>query len=102
MAGRVHVQGASKIRAKNANKKSTVIARRLIFFEFFKTSIADLITLLFSSLQNSEGGGDGNSGDSCADPPQFLPQNLTSSLSPPLLRTLEKKLQKQKSLLGSM
>jgi hypothetical protein len=29
--------------------------RRLIFLEFLKASIADLITLLFSSLQNSEG-----------------------------------------------
>ncbi len=35
--------------------------------EFLKASIADLITLLFSSLQNSEGDGDGDSGDSCAD-----------------------------------
>ncbi len=30
--------------------------------EFLKASIADLITLLFSSLQNSEGGGDVDSG----------------------------------------
>jgi hypothetical protein len=41
--------------------------------EFLKASIADLITLLFSSLQNSEGGGDSDSCDSCADPCQFLP-----------------------------
>jgi hypothetical protein len=27
-----------------------------------------MITLLFSSLQNSEGGGDGDSGNSCGDP----------------------------------
>jgi hypothetical protein len=47
-------------------------ARRLIL-EFLKASIADLITLLLSSLQNSEGYGDGDSGDSCADPCQFLP-----------------------------
>jgi hypothetical protein len=39
-------------------------ARRLIFFEFLKASIADLITLFFSSLQNSEGGGDSDSSDS--------------------------------------
>jgi hypothetical protein len=38
--------------------------------EFLKASIADLITLFFSSLQNSEGHGDGNSGDSFADPCQ--------------------------------
>jgi hypothetical protein len=50
-------------------------ARRLIFLEYLKASIADLITLQFSSLQNSEGGGggDSNSGDSFADPCQFLP-----------------------------
>ncbi len=36
--------------------------------EFLKTSIADRITLLFSSLQNSEGCSDGDSGDSFADP----------------------------------
>jgi hypothetical protein len=48
-------------------------ARRLIFFKFLKPSIADLITLLFSPLQNSEGGGNSDSGDSFADPCQFLP-----------------------------
>jgi hypothetical protein len=48
-------------------------ARRLIFWEFLKASIADLITLFFSSLQNSEGGGDSDNGDSFADPCQFLP-----------------------------
>ena len=45
-------------------------ARRLIFLEFLKASIADLITLFFSWLQNSEGGGDSDSGDSFADPCQ--------------------------------
>ncbi len=75
-------------------------ARRLIFLVFLKTSNADLITLLFSSLQNSEGGGDGDSSDSCAD--IFEDQNLTFSLSPSLFRPLAKNLQKQKLLLGSM
>jgi hypothetical protein len=32
--------------------------------------MADLFTLLSSSVQNSEGGGDSDSGDSCADPCQ--------------------------------
>jgi hypothetical protein len=41
--------------------------------EFLKASIADLITLFFSSLLNSEGGGDSYSGDSFPDPCQFLP-----------------------------
>ncbi len=48
-------------------------ARRQIFLEFLKASIADLIKLLLLSLQNSEGGSNGNSDDSCADPCQFLP-----------------------------
>jgi hypothetical protein len=68
-----YVRGASKIKLKNVNKKRMATARRLIFLEFLTASITDLITLLFSSLQNSEGGGHGNSGDSCADPCQFLP-----------------------------
>jgi hypothetical protein len=67
------VRGASKIKLKNVNKKRMAAARRLIFLEFLKASIADLITLLFSSLQNSEGGGDSDSGDSFADPCQLLP-----------------------------
>jgi hypothetical protein len=61
------VRGASKIKLKNANKKRTVTVRRVIFF--LKAFIADLITLFSSSVQSSEGGGDGDSGDSCADPP---------------------------------
>ncbi len=48
-------------------------ARRQFFLAFLKASIADLITLLFSSLQTSEGCGDGDSVDSCAEPYQFLP-----------------------------
>jgi hypothetical protein len=47
--------------------------------EFLKASIADLITLFFSSLPNSEGGG-GDSGDSFADPCQFLPFPKTKIL----------------------
>jgi hypothetical protein len=48
-------------------------ARRLIFLEILKASIAELILLLFSLLQNSEGCGDSDSDDSFADPCQFLP-----------------------------
>jgi hypothetical protein len=54
---------------KKVNKKRTFRVRRvIIFFEYLKASIADLITLLFSSVQNSEGGGNGESSDSFADP----------------------------------
>ncbi len=67
-----YIRGASKIKLKNVNKKRMATAGRLIFLEFLKASIADLITLLFSSLPNSEGGGDSDSGDSFADPCQFL------------------------------
>ena len=67
------VRVASKIKLKNVNKKRMATARRLIFLEFLKASIADLIKLFFSSLQNSEGGGNSDSGDSFADPCQFLP-----------------------------
>jgi hypothetical protein len=52
---------ASKVKLKNSNKKRTVTVRRVIFFKFLKTFISDLITLSPSSLQNSEGGGDGDS-----------------------------------------
>ncbi len=65
--------GASKIKLKNVYKKRMATARRLIFLGASKASIADLITLFFSSLQNSEGGGDSSSGDSFADPCQYLP-----------------------------
>jgi hypothetical protein len=86
---------------------SATLARRLIFLEFLKASIADLITLFLSSLHNSEGGGDSDGGDSdggdsFANPCQFLPFLKTFSLSPSLLRPLAKNLQKQKLLLGSM
>jgi hypothetical protein len=54
---------------EKVNKKRTVRVRRVIIFvEYLKASIADLITLLFSSVPNSEGGGNGESGDSFADP----------------------------------
>jgi hypothetical protein len=76
------------------------------FLEFLKASIADLITLLFSSLQNSEGSGNYDGCDSSAAPPPiftiFKGQNLTFRLSPSLLRLLAKNLQKRISLLGSM
>ncbi len=53
---------------KNVNKKRMVTVRRLIIF--LKASIADLFTMLSSSVQNSESRGDGNSDDSFTDPCQ--------------------------------
>ncbi len=62
---------------KKVNKKRTVRVRRvIIFFEYLKASIADLITLLFSSVQNSEGGGNGESDDSFADTCQEFKQGF--------------------------
>ncbi len=76
MTTQFDVQGASKIKLKKVNKKRMVTVRRVIlFFEYLKASIADLITLLSSSVQNSEGGGDSDGGDSC-DPWQELKQGF--------------------------
>jgi hypothetical protein len=56
---------------KKVNKKRTVTVRRVnYFFEYLRASISDLFTMLSSSVQNSEGRGDGDSGDSFADPCQ--------------------------------
>ncbi len=71
------VRDASKIKLKKVNKKRTVTVRRVInFFEYLKASIADMFTLLSSSVQNSEGGGNGDSGYSCADPCQEFKQGF--------------------------
>ncbi len=76
----MHLRGASKIKLKKVNNKRTVKIRRVImyFFEYLKASIADLITLLSSSVQNSEGGGDGS--DSCADPCKEFKQDFLGFL----------------------
>ncbi len=53
------VRDASKIKLKKENNKRTVKVRRvIIFLKYFKASIFTLITLLSSSVQNSEGVGD--------------------------------------------
>ncbi len=44
--------------------------------EYLKASIADLFTLLSSSVQNSEGGGDGKGGDNFAEPCQEFKQGF--------------------------
>ncbi len=49
------VRGASKIKLKNVNKKRMATAKRLIFFEFFKAFIADLITLFFHRCKTLKG-----------------------------------------------
>jgi hypothetical protein len=50
-------------------------------------SIADLFTLLSSSVKNSDGGGDGESGNNFADPCQEFKQGFlgVSSGLPPCL-----------------
>jgi len=57
----------SNIKLKNANKERTVTVRRVVFLKFLKVFIGYLNTLLSSSFKISEGGGDGDSGDSCTD-----------------------------------
>jgi hypothetical protein len=81
------VRGASKIKWKKVNKRRMVTVRRVILFEYLKASIADLITLLSSSVQNSEGGDYGDSGDICADTCQEFKQGFlgVSSGLPPCL-----------------
>ncbi len=48
----------------------TCIFVSTLFFEYLKAPIADLFTMLSSSVQNSERRGDGDGGHSCADPCQ--------------------------------
>ncbi len=48
---------------KSEQKENGYTWKGNYFLEYLKASIADLITLLSSSVQNSEGGGD--SGDGC-------------------------------------
>jgi hypothetical protein len=56
---------------KKVNKKRTFTVRRvIIFLNYLKAFIADLFTMLSSSVQNSAGRGDGDSSDSFADPCQ--------------------------------
>jgi hypothetical protein len=79
------VCGASKIKLKKVNKKNGYTWKGNYFFEYLKASIADLITLLSSSVQNSEGS-DGDGSDNCADPFQeFIPGFLGVSTGLPLV-----------------
>jgi hypothetical protein len=48
----------------------------IVFFEYLKAFIADLFTLLSSSVQNSEGGGNVDSGNSFTDPCQEFKQGF--------------------------
>ncbi len=56
------------------NKKRTVTVRRvIIFLNISRHPLPLLFTLLSSSVKkNSEGGGNGDSGVSCGDPPRNL------------------------------
>jgi hypothetical protein len=67
----MYIRGASKIKVKKVNKKRPVTVRRLIIFlNISRHPLLICFTMLSSSVQNSEGHGDGNSGDSFADPCQ--------------------------------
>jgi hypothetical protein len=61
---------------KKVNKTRRATVRRVTIFEYLKVSIADLFTLLSSSVQKSEGSGDGKGGDNFADPCQEFKQGF--------------------------
>ncbi len=58
-----NILGASKIKLKEVNKKNSYSWKGNYFFKYLKASIDDLITLLSSSVQNSEGRSAGNGDD---------------------------------------
>ncbi len=71
---------------KSKGKDNGYRLRGNCFFVYLKVSIADLIKLLSSSVQNSEGSGHRDGGDSCADPCQEFKQGfLVFQWSPPCL-----------------
>jgi hypothetical protein len=73
---------------KKVNKKRTVTVRRIIIFlNISRHPLLIFFTLLSSSVQNSEGAGDGDSGDSFADPCQEFKQGFLGGFqwSPPCL-----------------
>ncbi len=84
---RYKVFSASKIKLKNANKKENGYNEKIFFF--LKASITDLITLLSSSVQNSEGGSHSDSSD--FQRPKFNLQPLSFTFE-----TFDKKLPKTK------
>ena len=71
---------------KSKQKENGYSQKGNYFYEYLKAFIADLIALLSSSVQDSEGGGEGDSGDSCADPCQEFKQGFwgVSSGLPPV------------------
>ncbi len=81
------------------------IAMRLFFLEFLKASIADWITLFFYHYKTLKAVATATAAIVVLTPANFYNfrrPKFNFSLSPLLLRPLAKKLQKQKSLLGSM
>jgi hypothetical protein len=73
----IDVRGESKIKLKKLNKTRTVTVRRvIIFFNISRRPLLICFSLLTSSVQNSEGGGDGEGGDNFADPCQELKQGF--------------------------
>jgi hypothetical protein len=70
----LQLRGASKIKLKNVIKKRMATARRLIFFGISQgIHCQSDYTVVFIITKLSEDGGDSNSGNSFADPCQFLP-----------------------------
>jgi hypothetical protein len=62
---------------KKVNKERMVTVRRVIIFvNISRRPLLICFTLSSSSVQNSEGGGDGDGGDSFADPCQEFKQGF--------------------------
>jgi hypothetical protein len=77
---------------KKVNKKRTVTVRRVfIFWNISRHPLLIWLHLLSSSVQNSEGSGDGDGGHSCADPCQEFKQGfLGVSSSLPLVSSFSR------------
>jgi hypothetical protein len=70
----IDVRGASKIKLKKVNKTRTATVRRVtIFLNISRRPLLICLgALLSSSVQNSEGGGDGKGGDNLLTPAKNL------------------------------
>jgi hypothetical protein len=100
------VRGASNIKLKNVNKKRMALARRLIFLEFLKAFVPDLVTLCcFHHYKTLKAVAMATAAIVVLTPANFYHFRRPKFNFQPLSFTFEtfgKNLQKQKMLQGSM
>ncbi len=85
------IQGASENKLKNSNKKRTVIARRVNFWEFIRHLFLIWIHCCFHYYKTLKAVATATAGIVVLTPPIFpKAKNITYSLSPSLLRLLAK------------